>query len=100
MICAVALALTFAVCFWQNHSLLKVLNRALPANNATHNHINGVVNDAASAAKELAALGGDFHRLALASKDPAQRQLFLAAASHTQATSKALPQSAPKKLPI
>ncbi len=100
MICAVALALTFAVCFWQNHSLLKVLNRALPADNAAQNHINGVVSDAASAAKELSALGVDFRRLAAASNDRLQRQLFLDAAAHTQATSRVLPQNAPKKLPI
>jgi sec-independent protein translocase protein TatC len=100
VICALAVALTFAVGFWQNHSLLKVLNRALPANNATQNHINGVVNDTASAAKQFGALGGDFRRLAAAAKDPLQRQLFLDAAANTQKASKALPQSAPKKLPI
>jgi len=31
IICGIALAITFGVCFWQNHALLKVLNRALPA---------------------------------------------------------------------
>ena len=30
IVCGIALAVAFAVCFWQNHALLKVLNRALP----------------------------------------------------------------------
>jgi sec-independent protein translocase protein TatC len=30
IICGIALAVAFAVCFWQNHALLHVLNRALP----------------------------------------------------------------------
>jgi sec-independent protein translocase protein TatC len=99
MICAFALAVTFAVCFWQNHALLKVLNRALPANNTTQNHINGVVNDAVSAAKHFSLLGSDL-RLAAQSGNPAQRQALMAAAAQAEAAAKALPQEAPKKLPI
>jgi sec-independent protein translocase protein TatC len=30
IVCAAALGVAFAVCFWQNHALLDVLNRALP----------------------------------------------------------------------
>ena len=32
IICLAALSVAFAVCFWQNHALLDVLNRALPEN--------------------------------------------------------------------
>ena len=35
IICLVALSVAFAVCFWQNHALLDVLNRALPDNSST-----------------------------------------------------------------
>ena len=30
IVCVIALAIAFAACFWQNHALLRVLNRALP----------------------------------------------------------------------
>jgi len=101
VICAVAVGVTFAVCFWQNHALLKVLNRALPSNNSSQNHINGVVNDTASAAKQIGALGGDLRALSQLPGQSAQaRQYFAQAAQHAATASKDLPQSAPKKLPI
>jgi sec-independent protein translocase protein TatC len=101
MICAVAVGLTFAVGFWQNHALLKVLNRALPANNASQNHINGVVNDTASAAKDLALAGGNLRALSQLPGQSAQaQQAFAQAAQHLNSAAKALPQSVPKKLPI
>ena len=37
VICMVALGVAFAVCFWQNHALLDVLNRALPHNSSVTN---------------------------------------------------------------
>ena len=46
IICGIALVIAFAACFWQNHALLKVLNRALPATPATSsNHISGLTGD-------------------------------------------------------
>ena len=35
MVCGIALVIAFAVCFWQNQALLKVLNRALPDTSPT-----------------------------------------------------------------
>ncbi len=35
IICGIALAVAFGVCFWQNQALLKVLNRALPHTSTT-----------------------------------------------------------------
>src|ERR1700730_185082 len=35
IVCGVALAIAFGLCFWQNHPLLDVLNRALPATPTT-----------------------------------------------------------------
>src|SRR3989440_6360425 len=54
VICGIALAIAFAVCFWQNHALLKVLNRALPETPATSaNHISGLPGDSVKEAKNL-----------------------------------------------
>ena len=39
LICLAALLVAFCVCFWQNHALLNVLNRALP-NSSTHGIAN------------------------------------------------------------
>jgi sec-independent protein translocase protein TatC len=102
VICAIALGITFAVCFWQNHALLHVLNRALPATPKTsQNHINGVVNDSVNAARQIAAMGSDLRQLGQSrTLSPSERQLFLAAAAHALAASKALPQQSPKRLPI
>jgi sec-independent protein translocase protein TatC len=102
IICGIALAITFGVCFWQNHALLKVLNRALPATPKTSaNHISGLTRDQVNAAKDLAALANDFRGLANSTSLSAHdRQLLASAAVHAQATSRALPQSTPKQLPI
>jgi len=102
IVCGIALAIAFAACFYFNHALLKVLNRALPEtrqNNA--NHISGLTRDQVNASRDLSALAKDFQGLAgspnLSQRD---RQLLASAAAHAQATSKALPQSTPKRLPI
>jgi sec-independent protein translocase protein TatC len=80
---------------------LKVLNRALPSNNTSQNHINGVVKDAASAAHEFAAAGAGLRQLSESPGFNAQdRGLLAAVAQHLQTASRELPQTAPKKLPI
>jgi sec-independent protein translocase protein TatC len=35
IVCVIALAVAFGVCFWQNHALLTLLNRALPHSSST-----------------------------------------------------------------
>ena len=102
IICAVALAITFAVCFWQNQALLHILNRALPAEQKTsQNHINGVVNDTVSAAHQIAGMGTDFKALSQSTDlSASDRALFGDLQARAAATAKALPQEAPKKLPI
>ncbi len=102
IICVAVLGVAFAVCFWQNHALLNVLNRALPTSQKTsNNHLSGLTNDSAQASRQFSALAGDLSALA---KSPSQsahdRQLLGAAATHAEAAAKALPQSAPKRLPI
>jgi sec-independent protein translocase protein TatC len=102
IVCGVALAVAFGLCFWQNHALLKVLNHALPASPKTSaNHISGLTNDSVKAAHEFAATANDLRALAASpTQSGADKALLGAAAGHIDAAAKALPQSAPKRLPI
>jgi sec-independent protein translocase protein TatC len=102
IVCVVALAVAFGFCFWQNHALLRVLNRALPSSPHTSaNHLSGLTSDSVKAAHEFNALGSDLRGLASSPRFSQQdRQLFSAAADHAIAASRALPQSTPKRLPI
>jgi sec-independent protein translocase protein TatC len=102
IICAIALAVAFGFCFWQNHALLKVLNRALPATPATSaNHISGLTNDNVREARALKQLATSLSGLATSGAQSAHdRELFAAAAASVRAASQSLPQSTPKRLPI
>jgi sec-independent protein translocase protein TatC len=102
IIAAIVLAVSFAACFWQNHALLKVLNRALPAAPKTStNHLSGLTSDSvreerglASAAAAAAALARSPHQSA------ADRQYFQQLAQGTEQAARALPRSTPQRLPI
>jgi sec-independent protein translocase protein TatC len=98
----ITLVVAFGFCFWQNHALLNVLNRALPKSPHTSaNHLSGLTSDSVKAAHEISALGADLRGLATSSRfSQHDRQLFSAAAEHATAASRALPQSTPKRLPI
>jgi sec-independent protein translocase protein TatC len=102
VICAVALAVSFGVCFWQNHALLNVLNRALPTSaTKSSNHLGGLTNDQVKAARGLSLEAKALHQLAQSkSQSPPDRQLLSQAAQGAADAAKALPQSAPKRLPI
>jgi sec-independent protein translocase protein TatC len=70
IICGVALAVAFGLCFWQNQSLLKVLNRALPHSSSSevqrglaavpneNSQLRGAFSTIASGASSLAAAPG------------------------------------------
>jgi sec-independent protein translocase protein TatC len=102
IICAVALAVAFAVCFWQNHALLKVLNRALPDTPATtQNHISGLTADNVKQGKALRKEAKYYEDLSTSSHlSAADRARFAGLAQATVAQADALPQSTPKRLPI
>jgi sec-independent protein translocase protein TatC len=102
IICGIALAVAFGFCFWQNQHLLTILNRALPETPKTSaNHLNGSVNAQVNAGKQIGALGKDLQQLSTSQQFTAPNQQLLSdAAQHAQAAAKALPQSAPKRLPI
>src|SRR5437764_5772366 len=78
IICAVALVVAFGVCFWQNHALLNVLNRALPSSPKTSaNHLSGRTNDSVKEAHGLAAAAVAAAGLARSQhQSAADRQLF------------------------
>jgi sec-independent protein translocase protein TatC len=102
IVCGAALLLAFGLCFWQNHALLNVLNRALPnsAQTAT-NHLSGLTGDAVSEAHGLTKAAAAAAGLARSeTQSPADRKLF-AQLSHGEAEAAvALPHSIPKRLPV
>jgi len=102
IICGIALVVAFGVCFWQNHALLKVLNRALPATPATSaNHISGLTGDTVREARELSTASTYLHRLSASpTQSAADRAAFAGAASAIASAAKSLPQSQAKRLPI
>jgi sec-independent protein translocase protein TatC len=102
IICAVALAVAFGFCFWQNHVLLHALNRALPAEpHTSSNHINGLTGDAVKERQQFQALGNDLTRLSSSTHfSAADRQLFADAAAHAHGAANDLPENTAKRLPI
>jgi sec-independent protein translocase protein TatC len=102
IICAIALAVAFAFCFWQNHALLKVLNRALPDTPATtQNHISGLTADNVKQGRALRLQAKYFSALASSThQSAADRARYAGLAQSTLAQANALPQSTPKRLPI
>jgi sec-independent protein translocase protein TatC len=102
IICAIALAVAFAFCFWQNQALLKVLNRALPATPATtQNHISGLTADNVKESRYLQNAATALDGLAVSGhQSAADRQFFAQASSNLKGAAGSLPQSTPKRLPI
>jgi sec-independent protein translocase protein TatC len=102
IICAVALAAAFALCFWQNNLLLKILNAPLPAPSKTAaNHLGGLTNDSVKAAQDIESSAALFRQLSLSGHlSLTDRATIAAAASKLTAAGKALPQTTPKNVPI
>ena len=78
IVCGIMLAVAFGVCFWQNHALLTLLNRALPATPATSsNHISGLTADQVKEQRAWAQIAGAASALsASASQSAADRAHF------------------------
>ncbi len=102
MVGGIAVVVAFGVCFWQNHALLKVLNRALPATPATSaNHISGLAGDSVKEARDLSQASSYLRQLSASGTQSAHdRALFAGAANAIGAAAKSLPQSTAKRLPI
>jgi sec-independent protein translocase protein TatC len=98
IVCMVALGVAFAICFWQNHALLDVLNRALPHNSAVTTQQG--LGRAASQAAQLRRLftGEAAANRALAASpgvSPQARQVYLSQAASLDRIAKNLPETAP-----
>lgn len=102
VVCGVALAVAVGLCFWQNHRLLHLLNRQLPAAASTRsNHLNGLTTDTNKEARYLAQAAVALQNLAASrSQSPQDRAQFGAVAGDLLQAARALPQSNPQKLPV
>jgi sec-independent protein translocase protein TatC len=98
IICLVALSVAFAICFWQNHALLDLLNRALPHNSSVTTRQG--LGRAATQATQLRQL---FVNEAAANRklagspgvSPQAQQAYLSAAAAFDRIAKNLPETAP-----
>jgi sec-independent protein translocase protein TatC len=103
MICGAALVVAFGLCFWQNTVILNLLNKpyADQVARTSANHLGGLTSDSVSAARHFGNAAGLLQALSrsttLAHADAA---LIAAAAQQLGAAAKALPQKAPKGIPI
>jgi sec-independent protein translocase protein TatC len=98
IICMVALVVAFGVCWWQNHALLGLLNRALPhTSNVTTSQSLGSVASQAVVERNFYLSQAAADRQAAASPGVSlqARQKFLLAARAAQRAAQILPNSAP-----
>ena len=98
IICLVALLIAFGFCWWQNHALLDLLNRALPHNSSVTTQQG--LGRAASQATQLRQLfvneAADNRALAAApGVSPQAQKAYLSAAAAFERISKNLPETAP-----
>jgi sec-independent protein translocase protein TatC len=107
IVCAITLAVAFAVCFWQNGALLDVLNEPLKDSTPTVQEHSGKGRLAQVAAaqrqvqKGLAATARSFGILAQADNLTVAQQRQLAAAAEVVAdAARALPRTVPERVPI
>jgi sec-independent protein translocase protein TatC len=102
IICGIVLAIAFAGCFWQNHVLLKALNRALPATPATSaNHISGSTGDLVDERKGLQEVAKGAAALALSpNQNGTDRGHYAQVAQGATEAAQALPKQTAKRLPI
>jgi sec-independent protein translocase protein TatC len=96
IVCLAALLVAFGVCFWQNHALLSVLNRALPhVSTVSGQHgLAAVRNDSATERAGLLQTARADRALAANSAFPAAvRHQFLVAAQGLEKSARALPRN-------
>jgi len=107
IVSAAVLAVAFAFCFWQNGTLLDVLNKPLKDSTPTTQDAkgNGRLAQAAAAQQVVqrgfAASARAFAALAGAENlTPVQRRALAAAAAQTADAARALPKTTPRRVPI
>jgi sec-independent protein translocase protein TatC len=101
IVCALAVAVVFGLCFWQNQHLLHLLNQPLPAATQSAGHLNGLPAHTAKASQDLARTASDLGALAEShTQSPHDRALLAAAAANLNRAAHDFPSTAPKRLPI
>ncbi len=98
IICLVALLVAFGVCWWQNHALLDLLNRALPHNSSvTTSQSLGSVASQATKQREADLKSAALYKALAASPglSPQTKQLAQQADAAVTQAAKALPTTAP-----
>jgi sec-independent protein translocase protein TatC len=101
-VCLIALGIAFGICFWQNQTLLSVLNRPLPKSVTNEaNHLSGLTSDSVKASHELSKAASQFGVLAGLSNMTAQERAVLdSIRADLKSTADALPRTLPKNVPI
>ncbi len=100
IVCGIVLAVAFGICFWQNHYLLRVLNRALPHSStaASHHGLAAVPTEAVKERQGLLGVARGASALAAsASVSAADRQHYAQIAQGAAQAANALPSSAPQQ---
>jgi sec-independent protein translocase protein TatC len=102
IICAVALGIAFAACFWQNHLLLKALNDPLHNISKTaRSHISGLAGDQVGERAQLLQAAGDLELLSRSTHlAPSDAGLVAASAQHITSAAKSLPSKSPGVAPV
>jgi sec-independent protein translocase protein TatC len=98
IICGIALAVAFGVCFWQNHALLNLLNRALPhvSTVAGQHGLAAVRKQSVSQRQAMLKEAAAFTALAGSQgQAPAARTAYAAAAQALEQAARTLPSTAP-----
>jgi sec-independent protein translocase protein TatC len=100
MVCLAVLLVAFGICFWQNHALLGLLNRALPHNSSvsTQQGLGSVASQSAKQREADLKTAALFKELAASPGASAQtKQLAQQAAAAVTTAAKYLPATAPVK---
>ncbi len=100
MVCLAVLLVAFGICFWQNHALLDLLNRALPHTSSvtTQQGLGSVASQSAKQREADLKTAALFKELAASPGASAQtKQLAQQAAAAVTAAAKYLPATAPAK---
>ena len=102
IVVAVTLVVAFGLAYWQNQTLLNLLNSPLPTPGAAAaNHLGGLTNDQVKLRRDLLDASRIIVQLARSQTQSApDRALYTALAQKFAAASGDLPRSAPRKLPI
>ena len=101
-VCLAVLGVAFALCYWQNNTLLDLLNKPLPpATKTASNKIGGLTRASVGASKAIGDAARQFRALSgSADLSAGDRSVIGQAASDLEQAAKALPQKTPPNVPV